>query len=132
VKTSIIENELTASETLRLFRRGETLFREGDDATGVFVLHSGEVDLLFSPRNGEPKALRGAQPGQILGLSCVVTGRPHDCTATARTDCETAFVASADFLRRLDECPAVWFSVLRFLSSDVNAAYEDMRALAIR
>ena len=108
------------------------LFHEGDDADGVFVLHAGEVDLLFSPRNGEPKALRHAEPGQILGLSCVVTGRRHDCTAIARTNCRTSFVGRDDFLRKLDECPAVWFSVLRFLSSDVNAAYEDMRALAIR
>ncbi|MEA2572023.1 MAG: family transcriptional regulator, cyclic receptor protein [Acidobacteriota bacterium] len=129
---SIIESELATSETPRRFAPGETLFREGDDANGVFIMQSGEVDLIFSPRNGEPKALRGVQPGQVLGLSCVVTHRPHDCTATARTECETAFVRRDDFLRKLDERPATWFSVLRFLSSDVNAAYDDIRAMSAR
>lgn len=129
---SIIESDLANSGTRLDFEPGDTLFREGDDALGVFIVHSGEVDLLFSPRDREPKALRVAHSGQILGISCVVTHRPHDCTATARTACTTSFVGREDFLRRLDDHPAVWFSVLRFLSSDVNAAYEDMRALATR
>jgi CRP-like cAMP-binding protein len=111
---------------------GDTLFREGDEARGVYVLQSGQVDLLFCSRKGEAKPLRVAQAGQILGLSCVVTQRPHDCSATAATPCKVGFIDSGAFQRVLTECPAVWFSVLRLLSSDVNAVYEDIRALAAR
>lgn len=129
---SIIETNLADRETLIRLRAGETLFREGETPRGVYVLHSGTVDLLFSPRNGDAKPLREAQPGQILGLSCVVTQRPHDCTATAAEPCEVAFIERDDFLRALDDSPAVWFSVLRVLSSEVNAVYDDIRSLAAR
>jgi len=98
----------------------------------VYVLHSGSVQLLFASKNGNAKPLREAQPGQILGLSCVVTQRPHDCTATAAEPCEVAFIERDEFLRTLDVSPAVWFSVLRVLSSEVNAAYDDIRVLAVR
>ena len=111
---------------------GDVLFREGDEPEGVYVLQAGQADLLFSSRNGEAKPLRVAQAGQILGLSCVVTHRVHDCTATAATPCRVGFIRREDFLRVLDECPAVWFSVLRLLSCDVNAVYDDMRVLATR
>ena len=127
IETALRESEITLS-----FPAGETLFREGEEPCGVQVLRSGEVDLVFSSRNGNAKALRAAQPGQILGLSCVVTRRPHDCTATARTACEVGFIERDEFLRMLEDRPAVWFSVLRFLSNDVNAAYDDMRLLAAR
>jgi CRP/FNR family transcriptional regulator len=98
----------------------------------VYVLHSGLVQLLFAGKNGTAKPLREAQPGQVLGLSCVVTQRLHDCTATAAEPCEVAFIEREDFLRALADRPAVWFSVLRELSSEVNAAYDDMRLLAAR
>lgn len=98
----------------------------------MYVLHSGTVDLCFSARNGSAKPLREAQPGQMLGLSCVVTQRPHDCTATAAEPCEVAFIEREDFLHALDDSPAVWFSVLRVLSTEVNAVYNDMRTMATR
>ena len=129
---SIIETSLADHETLVRFRPGETLFREGDEPQGVYVLHSGSVQLLFASKNGSAKPLREAQPGQILGLSCVVTQRPHDCTATAAEPSEVAFISRDEFLRTLDDSPAVWFSVLRILSSEVNAAYDDMRVLTAR
>lgn len=129
---SIIETNLADRETLLRLREGETLFREGDVPLGVYVLHSGTVNLVFSARNGSTKPLREAQPGQLLGLSCVVTQRPHDCTATAAEPCEVAFIERADFLRALDDSPAVWFSVLRVLSSEVNAVYDDIRTMAAR
>lgn len=132
VSRSIIETNLAECETLLRFREGDTLFREGETPRGVYVLHSGTVNLLFTSRGGKAKPLREVQPGQILGLSSVVTKRSHDCTATAAEACEVAFIERDDFLRALDDSPAVWFSVLRVLSSDVNAVYDDMRLLAAR
>ena len=129
---SIIGTALADSETQLHVMPGETIFREGETPRGVYVLESGTADLLFSSRNGDAKPLRVAEAGQILGLSCVVTQRNHDCTAIASTPCEIGFIGRDDFLRILDDRPAVWFSVLRLLSSDVNAVYEDMRVLAAR
>ena len=129
---SIIETTLADHETLIRFREGETLFHEGEEPKGVYVLHSGTVKLFFAGRNGNAKALREAQPGQILGLSSVVSRRAHDCTATAAEPCEVAFIEPDDFRRALDDSPAVWFSVLRVLSNEVNAVYDDMRVMAAR
>jgi CRP/FNR family transcriptional regulator len=132
VNQSIIETSLAGVEMPLKVKPGETIFREGEKPCGIYIVQSGTVDLLFSARNGNVKPLRIAQAGQILGLSCVVTQRDHDCTATARTPCEIGFIGRDEFLRVLDDCPAVWFSVLRLLSNDVNAVYDDMRALAAR
>ena len=129
---SFIESSLAASATLTLLRAGETLFHEGEQPLGVYVLQSGYVELLFSARSGRAKPLRTAQAGQILGLSAVMTRRPHDSTATAKTVCRVGFIECDDFLRALDEFPAVWFSVLRLLSDDVNAVYDDIRVMAAR
>lgn len=104
------------------------LFMEGETPAGVYVLHSGEVTLLFMKRDGNAKPLRVATPGQILGLSSVVMRRPHDCSAVARTPCEVGFIGRDELLQSLHDTPAMWLNVLRRLSSDVNAIYGDIRA----
>jgi CRP-like cAMP-binding protein len=131
---STLENEdaLERLETRRRCAPGTVLFREGEQPNGVFVLHDGKVDLLFSSRTGHIKPLRTAEAGQIVGLSSVVGGRPYDCTATARTPTIVGFIDRDAFLRALDEMPSLWFTVLRFLSNDVNGVYDDMRVLAVR
>jgi CRP-like cAMP-binding protein len=124
----LTEAPLVSSETRQRRDAGEMLFLEGETPAGVYILHSGEVELLFATRNGNAKPLRVATHGQILGLSSVVMRRPHDCSAIARTLCQVGFIGRDEFIKSLNDTPSIWLSVLRMLSSDVNAVYDDMRA----
>jgi len=127
--TSSVLQTLAPYETVEGWPAGKLLFRESESPRGVYVLLSGEVDLLFSSRSGQAKPLRIAEAGQILGLSCVVSGRQHDCSATARSSVVTGFIAKDKFLSLLDENPALWFSILQMLSTDINSCYDCMRTL---
>ena len=124
-----IADTLSEHETLERHDAGRVLFCEGDAPRGVYIVHSGEVDLVFSGRNGTAKPLRVAEEGAILGLSCVVSHRCHDCSATTRTPCELGFIDRDTFLQQVDHSPAVWFSVLQMLSQDVNSCYDCMRSI---
>lgn len=128
---SLAAETLAPYETLESWPAGRVLFREGSQPEGVYFLHEGEVDLCFSSaRSGEARSLLLAEAGQILGLTCVVSGRPHDSSATTRTACVTGFVEKHQFLRLLDEKPALWLTVLRMISSSINACWDCMRSLA--
>jgi len=108
---------------------GSILFREGEQPRGVYIIHSGEVDQLFSSRNGHAKPLLVAGPGHILGLSCVVSGKAHNCSATARTPSVTGFIDRDRFTSILEEQPALWWSILQILSTDINSCYDCMKTL---
>ena len=114
-------------ETLHDLPPGRTLFREGEVPDGVYVLHSGTVELTFS---NKPMVTLG--PGEILGLATVMAGRAHDCSAVTRGRCVAGFVETAVFLRLLDEQPALWLTVLRMISENINACWQSMRALPVR
>ena len=124
-----IADTLSEHETYERHGAGRVLFREGDEPRGVYIVHSGQVDLVFSGKNGNAKPLRVAEDGQILGLSCVVSHRKHDCSATTRTACELGFIDRDTFLAQIDHSPSVWFSVLQLLSQDVNSCYDCMRSI---
>jgi CRP-like cAMP-binding protein len=118
---------LSDRETLQHRPAGTILFNEGDSPRGVYVIHSGTIELLMRARNGGWKRMRCTSPGEILGLESVVSRRPHDATARAITSCDLGFIERESFLRVLNESPAIWFSVLRLLSNGVNASYESLR-----
>jgi CRP/FNR family cyclic AMP-dependent transcriptional regulator len=122
--------ELSARETLQHRPAGTILFNEGDQPRGIYLIHSGTIDLLMRARNGDWKRMRTASAGDILGLESVVSIGPNDATARAITSCELGFIERESFLRVLDESPAIWFSVLRLLSQGVNASYDSLRNVA--
>src|SRR5262252_3087402 len=118
-----MENQFAEIEQIERWEAGEVLFRDGEQPRGVFILHAGTVDMVFSARNGMKKSLRTAQPGEIVGLSDAVSGVRHDCTATTRTRATIGFVPVEALQLRLQETPTLWLTVARFLSADVNACW---------
>jgi CRP-like cAMP-binding protein len=126
-----VAETLAPFETVEVWPAEKVLFREGTSPAGVYFLHAGEVDLCFSGKNGEAKSLLVADAGQILGLTSVMSGRAHDCSATTRSASVTGFVQKDRFLRLLDEKPGLWLTVLRMISKDINACWDCMRSLSI-
>ena len=124
-----VESQLAGAERVERRSPGSVLFAEGDVPLGIFIVHSGQVDLVFSARNGARKALRTVRAGQILGLSDVVAGSRCDCTATVRTASRIGFVATDDLQRMLNEDPSLWMAVAESLSVDLGSCWQSMRSL---
>lgn len=120
---------LAEVQTVHVFERGATLFREGDTPAGVHVLLSGEIELMFT-LHGELAPINFAVPGQILGLSSIVSGRLNEYTATAATTVLTGFVDRETLFRVLHDAPERWFDVLQVLSSDISSCYSRVKELA--
>jgi CRP/FNR family transcriptional regulator, cyclic AMP receptor protein len=122
--------ELSARQTLQHRPAGTILFNEGDQPFGIYLIHSGTVELLMRARNGNWKRMRTTSDGGILGLESVVSLRSNVATARTITSCDLGFIERESFLRVLDESPAIWSSVLRLLSQGVNASYNSLRNVA--
>jgi CRP-like cAMP-binding protein len=113
---------------LEYAQAGTILFVEGEQPRGIYIIHSGTVELLFRTRNGELKPVRSGSAGELLGLGSVVSCRPHEHTARAVTPCELGYIDQESFFQMLEKSPQIWFRVLSFLSQDLNASYESLRA----
>jgi CRP-like cAMP-binding protein len=117
---------LQSRRVIRHYEAGASIFREGEMPQGIFFVNEGTVRLSYATHN-QNRPLRVAGPGKSLGLSAIATKSAHECSAAAATPCEIGFVDRAEFLRALDEMPAIWFEVLHLLSGEVNAAYDEIR-----
>ncbi|MGD8454355.1 MAG: cyclic nucleotide-binding domain-containing protein [Phycisphaerae bacterium] len=60
---------------------GEPLFAEGDEAPALFILRSGQVDIVYQAHIDEGRVVDTVVAGDLIGWSSLVA--PYECTATA-------------------------------------------------
>ena len=70
---------------LRSYRRGRTVFREGDPSRHFFTVVSGRVKVFTLGGRGEHLPLAELGPGDFFGEVSLLTGKPRTATITAGT-----------------------------------------------
>lgn len=117
-------------ETMESYAAGSYLFVEGDAPRGVFLIHSGKVQLMIAGKDGANKMLGATGPGTVLGLSSVVSDQAQETTAHVLEPTRVGFIGRDAFLTALHQSPEAWFAVLEMLSNDINTCYDLMRLCA--
>jgi CRP/FNR family cyclic AMP-dependent transcriptional regulator len=92
--------------TLRPFKKGDLLFRQGEASGHVLRVKSGEIEVLREA--GTASMLLGhVRDGEWLGEMGVIEGRGRIATARAATDGEAEVLTAQQFLERVSSDPAL-------------------------
>jgi CRP/FNR family transcriptional regulator len=120
---------LAANAVRRTFAADETLFLEGSDAGGIFVVLSGEVRVVRTSR-GRRHVMHTEGRGGTLGEAPVFDGHPYPATAIAATPVETLYIDRAALDRAIRASPEIaWFFLSR-LAGRVRLLVERIDRLA--
>ncbi len=113
------------------YPQGAVLFVEGQMPRGIFVLCKGIVKLSINSPSGRTMLVERAEPGEVLGLSATISGRPYEVTAETLDPCQVNFVKRDDFLRFLKEDVQACFKVAEQLSEKYHDACNEVRSLGL-
>ena len=113
------------------YPKGAVLFVEGQAPRGIFVLCKGRVKLSICSTDGKTLILKIAEPGEVLGLSATVAGKPYELTAETIDPCQVNFVKREDFQRYLREHGDACLRVAEQLSEKYNNACHEVRSLGL-
>lgn len=119
---------ITAPST---YPKGATLFVEGQEPRGVFILCSGKVKLSTSSADGKTLILRISDPGEVLGLAGTVCGRSYHATATVLEPAQADFIAKADFLNFLGEFGEAALRVSQQMGENYHLALAEMKTIGL-
>lgn len=72
-----------------------------------------------------------AEPGEVLGMSATISGKPYEVTAETIDPCQVNFVKRDDFLRFLKDDVAACFKVAEQLGEKYHNACKEVRALGL-
>ena len=113
------------------YPKDAVLFVEGQSPRGIFVLCKGRVKMSICSIEGKTLIVKIAEPGEVLGLSATVSGKPYELTAETVDPCQVNFVKREDFLRFLKEHGDACFRVAEQLSEKYNNACHEVRSLGL-
>jgi CRP/FNR family transcriptional regulator, cyclic AMP receptor protein len=113
------------------FPGGATLFVEGQTPRGVFLLCSGKVKLSTTSRDGKVLILKMAGPGDMLGLSAVISGTAYEVTAETGMPCQVNFVQREALLSLLEKHGEAGLRSAQTLSREFQSAYRDIHDLIL-
>ncbi len=110
---------------------GAVLFVEGQNPRGAFILCTGRVKLSTTSREGKVLILKIAEPGDVLGLSAVISGSSYELTAETAGPCQVSFVDSATLKRLVQSSGEIGMHCAQILSREFQSAYRDIHDLVL-
>jgi CRP/FNR family transcriptional regulator len=122
--------EINAIKICSTIKKGETIFREGSYASGVFCINTGKIKLSMFGDEGKEQIVRMAKPGDIIGYKALLSGDRYSATASALEDCNVCFIPREIFLLILQKDASLSFEMMKLLSNELKKAEEKITHLA--
>jgi CRP/FNR family transcriptional regulator, cyclic AMP receptor protein len=121
------ELELAAEMArVRRYAAGEVVFEEGDLGDSLFVVASGEVDVLRKNDAGELKVIGTIGPPEFFGEMSLIDKEYRSATVRARTDSVLLQLTAENFAafrkHHRDGFTFIVMNIARVLSSRLRAA----------
>lgn len=116
----------------RRVSRGDCVFSEGDEASGIFLIVSGRIRLVRSSAAGREQVLHEEGPGSTLAEVPVFDGRGYVGSAVAVEDAVVFCVPRGPLLAALDRSPGCALEVIRTLAGRVRKLAGMVEDLSLR
>ena len=106
---------------LRRYRKGETIFHQGDAGDALFVIESGAVKIVLPSAGGEEEAIIATLgPGDFFGELALLDGADRSATAIAHGPTTAYRLGRADFERLMDTRPELRVALLAALVAELR------------
>ena len=115
---------LRSSMNLIKLRKGQSLFKEGDDGDHLFVVSSGKVKLGTKSVDGRENLLMILGPGDMFGELSLFDSGPRTATATAVTGSKLLALGQDKVIPWVKEHPEVSLQLLARLASRLRRTNE--------
>lgn len=114
-----------------VYPKGALLCLEGQPPRGIFVLCTGRAKLITTSAEGKSIILRIAEPGEVLGLTAVVSNSAYEATIETLEPSQANFISQTDFVRFLRDYPDVGLKVAKQLTHNCKCAYGEIRSIGL-
>jgi CRP/FNR family transcriptional regulator len=101
-------------------KKGEQLFKEKDDTRGVFLLHSGKVEISRVTADGWRQTLTVVTPGDFFGELSILERRHHVASAVAVEDAELFLIPKEEFDRLMDQDTKLACYILKKIAMEMS------------
>jgi CRP/FNR family transcriptional regulator, cyclic AMP receptor protein len=129
--SSDLLKSFSSSSHLATYPGGAILFIEGQMPRGAFVLCSGKVKLSTTSREGKVLILKIVEPGEVMGLSAVISAEAYEITAETLEPSLVNFVDGDGLLRLMERSGELGLRSAQAVSREFQYAYREIHELVL-
>ncbi len=121
LKQQVLLEDLSAQELSRMsksiqklhVKKGEAIFREKEETKGLYLIHSGKVEISKVTTDGWKQTLAAFTKGHFFGELSILEKRKHEASALATEDTEILLLGKEDFEKMEKEDPELAFKIMK-------------------
>lgn len=114
------------------FGKGETIFFEGDEADGFYLVSSGQIKVFKMNPMGKEHILHIFGPGEPVGEVPVFSRQPFPATAEAIINSTTFYFPRKDFVALIEKNPSIALNMLAVLSRRLRQFATQIENLSLK
>ena len=114
--------EIVEIASSRIFEKGETVYRAGDEGGTLFVLYTGRVKLFRLNTSGKEQVLRLVETGEFIGELSLFSSLPLTDNAQALEGTTMCVLQGEQFKALMAKYPSIAFKVMDELSRRLERA----------
>jgi serine phosphatase RsbU (regulator of sigma subunit) len=97
-------------------RSGEILFREGDPGEHMYIVVSGDLEILMAPNTDNELILNRIYQGEYIGEMSLITGAPRTASVRAHGDVVLLSMSRGQLMNLLQDHPQLASTMVHVLS----------------
>ncbi len=114
------------------YGKGETIFFEGDEADGFYIVSSGQIKVFKMNPMGKEHILHIFGPGEPVGEVPVFSKQPFPANAEALVKSSTLFFPRKDFVALIENNPSIALNMLAVLSRRLRQFATQIENLSLK
>jgi len=124
--------ELTGlKKTTLYFKKGRTIFKEGEKVRGIYFIYSGSVKVHKRWKDKKDLIIRFEKTGGIIGHRGLGSAKLYPISATALEDSLICFIENDFFEKTLNHNPSLTYRFMQLYADELQRAEIRMRNLAL-
>jgi len=120
-RRSVMRNE----ELGKFFRKGETIFTEGDSGNNMYVVQSGKVAVTKKSATGEI-LLAELGPGEIFGEMVMFGSNIRSASVTAVEEVKVLTIDRKIFMQKIHEDPSLAIRIMEKMSQRIRNLNDEL------
>ena len=113
---------LSESKSHISYKKGQTVFYEGNHPHGLYCIYSGKVKIHKLGHDGKDQILRLAKTGNIIGYRALLSDDYYHASATAIENSVICFFPKKDYQNLIISNPTLSMQIIKLLSTDLKSA----------
>lgn len=125
-------DDITSISIEKKFGRGQSIFFEGDEGSGFYMVESGKVKIFKVSPAGKEHILHIFGPGEPFGEVPVFHGQPFPATAEALVATTCIYFPRDRFIQLVEGNPAIALNMLAVLSMRLRRFAGQIESLSLK